>query len=292
MQAIQIARHGGPEVLSVREVPQPTPGAGEVLIRTVASSLNPVDWKTRAWEVGPDLPATLGWDLAGVVTAANHPGYRPGDHVIAMSAQIATGRGTWAEQVALPARLLAAAPTTLPLADAAALPLAGVTALQALNRAAVTDGDNVLIIGAAGAVGGIAVQLARHTGATVDALVSRPEHLDAARELGAEHAWHTPADLPRRTYTAVLDTAGVDAGPALAPRGRYISIADHRLPDIPGAAKSYVQEDQDHLAQLAALVDGGELRLRIAYRYPFHEARSAHERFEAGGVLGKILLTF
>ncbi|WP_436838709.1 alcohol dehydrogenase catalytic domain-containing protein [Nonomuraea cavernae] len=90
MHAIQIARHGGPEVLSVREVPQPAPGADEVLIRTAASSLNPVDWKTRAWEVGPELPATLGWDLAGVVTATNHPGYRPGDQVIAMSAQIAT----------------------------------------------------------------------------------------------------------------------------------------------------------------------------------------------------------
>ncbi|MFE1875642.1 alcohol dehydrogenase catalytic domain-containing protein [Streptomyces sp. NPDC059496] len=91
MRAIQIARHGGPEVLSVREVPRPTPGAGEVLIRTVASSLNPVDRKTRAGEIGPELPATLGWDLAGVVTAANHPGYRPGDQVIAVSAQIATG---------------------------------------------------------------------------------------------------------------------------------------------------------------------------------------------------------
>ncbi|MFJ6433533.1 NADP-dependent oxidoreductase [Streptomyces sp. NPDC091416] len=292
MRAIRITRHGGPEVLSVREVPEPTPGVGEVLIRTVASSLNPVDWKTRAWDVGPELPATLGWDLAGVVTASNHPRHRPGDQVIAMSAQIATGRGTWAEQVCLPAGLLAAAPTTLALQDAAALPLAGVTALQALNRAAVTDGDNVLITGAAGAVGGIAVQLARHTGATVDALVSRPEHLDAARELGATGVWHLPADLPRRTYTAVLDTAGIDTGPALAPGGRYVSIADQPLPDIPGAAKSYVQENRDHLARLAALVDGGELRLRIAHRYPFHEVRSAHERFEAGGVLGKILLTF
>ncbi|TMR09274.1 NADP-dependent oxidoreductase [Nonomuraea turkmeniaca] len=292
MHAIQIASHGGPEVLSVREVPQPAPGADEVLIRTAASSLNPVDWKTRAWEVGPELPATLGWDLAGVVTATNHPGYRPGDQVIAMSAQIATGRGTWAEQVALPARLLAAAPTTVSLVDAASLPLAGVTALQALQQAAVTDGDHVLITGAAGAVGGMAVQLARHTGATVDALVSRPEHLVAARELGAERVWHAPADLPRRTYTAVLDTAGTAAGPALAPGGRYVSIADHPLPDIPGAAKSYVQEDQDHLAHLAALVDRGELRLRIAHRYPFHEVRSAHERFEAGGVLGKILLIF
>lgn len=103
-----------------------------------------MDWKTRAWEGGPQLPATLGWDLAGVVTASNHSRYRPGDQVIGMSAQIATSRGTWAEQVSLPARLLAAAPTTLAPEDAAALPLAGVTALQALSRAAVTDGDDVL----------------------------------------------------------------------------------------------------------------------------------------------------
>ncbi|MFE9479275.1 alcohol dehydrogenase catalytic domain-containing protein [Streptomyces spororaveus] len=203
----QIARHGGPEVLSVREIPRPTPGVGEVLIRTVASSLNPVEWKTRAWEVGPQLPATLGWDPAGVVTASHHSRYRPGDQVIAMSAQLATSRGTWTEQVSQPARLLAAAPTTLALAlalalaleGAAALPLAGITAPQALSRAAVTDGDNALITGAAGAVGGIAVQLARRTGATVDALVARLEHLDAARELGAKDVWRIRAGLPRRT---------------------------------------------------------------------------------------------
>ncbi|MGW3327233.1 alcohol dehydrogenase catalytic domain-containing protein [Streptomyces virginiae] len=79
-------RHGGPEVLSVREIPQPTPGVGVVLIRTVAGSLNPMDRKTRAWEVGPQLPATLGWDQAGVVTASNHSRCHPGDQVIAMSA--------------------------------------------------------------------------------------------------------------------------------------------------------------------------------------------------------------
>ncbi|MFD8686677.1 hypothetical protein [Streptomyces sp. NPDC059651] len=113
-----------------------------------------------------------------------------------MSAQIATGRSTWAEQVALPARLLAAAPTTLPLADVAALPLAGVTALQSLNRAAITDGDHILITGAAGAVGGIAVQLAhrghrRRLGLTPRA----PRH---GRELGGGSCiqaswgpWHT-----------------------------------------------------------------------------------------------------
>ncbi|MGI5489466.1 hypothetical protein [Microtetraspora malaysiensis] len=102
------------------------------------------------------------------------------------------GPETWAEQVALPTGLLAKAPTTVPLADAAALPLAGLTAMQALDKAAVTSGTRLLIIGAAGAVGGIAVQLARRAGVAVDALVSRPEHREEARALGfdasgAEH---------------------------------------------------------------------------------------------------------
>ncbi|MFJ6743244.1 NADP-dependent oxidoreductase [Streptomyces sp. NPDC091279] len=292
MYAVQIDRHGGPGVLVVREVPAPVPGPGEVLIRTVASSLNPVDWKTRARDIGPELPATLGWDLAGVVVASEHPDHRAGDQVIAMSAQIATGLGTWAEQVVLPARLLAPAPTTVALADAAALPLAGVTALQALELAKVGAGDRVLVTGAVGGVGGIAVQLARRAGATVDGLVSRLEHLGAARELGAVDVWHTPVDLPGRTYTAVLDTVGIDAGAALVEGGRYVSVSDEPLADIPGAAVSYVQENQDHLAHLAALVDSGELRLRVAHRHPFAEVRAAHERFEAGGVLGKVLLTF
>ncbi|MGW0939501.1 zinc-binding dehydrogenase [Streptomyces sp. NPDC002666] len=142
-----------------------------------------------------------------------------------------------------------------------------------------------------------AIQIARHGGPEVLSAREIPQPTPGAGEVRLAHPGrpapsHTPADLPRRTYTAVLDTAGIDTGPALAPGGRYISIADHPLPDIPGAAKSYVQEDQDHLAQVAALVDRGELRPRIAYRYPFHDVRSAHERFEAGGVLGKILLTF
>ncbi|GAA4602537.1 NADP-dependent oxidoreductase [Actinoallomurus liliacearum] len=292
MRAVQIDRHGGPEVLTVREVPEPVPEAGEILIRSTASSLNPVDWKTRAWDIGPGLPATLGWDLAGVVIAGGGTAFRPGDHVIAMSAQIATGRGTWAEQVSLPAGLLAKAPTTVPLADAAALPLAGVTAVQALDKAAATSGTRLLIIGAAGAVGGIAVQLASRAGAVVDALVSRPGHHEEARALGTDQVWHTPADLPAGAYDAVLDTAGLDVSRALAPGGRYVSIADHPLPDVPGAVKSYVQEDQEQLAHLASLVERGELRLRVANRYPFHQVRAAHERFEAGGNLGKFLLTF
>ncbi|WP_243878213.1 hypothetical protein [Streptomyces sp. SUK 48] len=128
MHAVRVDVHGGPEVLTVREVADPEPesrpgpdaagetgpGAGEVLVRTAASSLNPVDWKTRAWDVGPALPVTLCWDLAGIVVASSAPEFAAGDRVIAMSAQLATGLDTWAELVLLPARLLAHAPGRSP----------------------------------------------------------------------------------------------------------------------------------------------------------------------------------
>jgi NADPH:quinone reductase-like Zn-dependent oxidoreductase len=292
MRAVQIDCHGGPDVLTLREVAEPEPAAGEVLIRTAASSLNPVDWKTRAWQVGPPLPATLGWEISGRVVASNDPAHEVGAQVIAMSAQIATGRGTWAELVALPGHLLAPAPATVPLADAAALPLAGTTALQALRATELSAGERILVVGAAGAVGGLAVQLARLTGAHVDGLVSRPSHEQAAMELGVERAWHRPDDVPRGRYEAVLDTAGTDVAMALVPGGRFVSIADHPLPDVSGARKSYVQESATDLAHLAKLVDTDELRLRIADRYPLNDIRTAHERFEAGGLSGKILITF
>lgn len=292
MHAVQIDRHGGSDALTVREIAEPALAAGDVLIRTTASSLNPVDLKTRDWQVGPPLPATLGWDISGRIVASTDPAHDVSEAVIAMSAQIATGRGTWAEHVALPSHLVTAAPATVPLADAAALPLAGVTALQALRTAELTAGERILVIGAAGAVGGLAVQLARRTGAHADALVSRPGHESAARELGAEQVWHRRDALPHGRYPVILDTAGIDAGSSLAPGGRYVSIADHPLPDVPGARKSYVQEDATDLAHLARLVDSQEIRLRIADRYPYTDIRAAHERFEAGGLLGKILITF
>ncbi|WP_239772214.1 zinc-binding dehydrogenase [Streptomyces sp. CL12-4] len=139
----------------------------------------------------------------------------------------------------------------------------------------------MLVVGAAGAVGGLALQLARLTGAHADALVSRPDHEQAAVELCAERARHRPQDLPRGRYAAVLDTAGTDVAAALAPAGRFVSIADHPLPDVPGARRSYVQENATDLAHLAKLIDTDELRLRIADRFPLDDVRTAHECFEA-----------
>ncbi|RBM06231.1 NADP-dependent oxidoreductase [Streptomyces sp. PT12] len=293
MRAVQIDAHGGPERLTVREVPEPKAVEGELLVRTVASTLNPVDWKTRAWEsVGIEPPATLGWDSAGVVVGGAVDGFAVGDRVFAMSAQVATGLGTWAELVSLPARLVAHAPATLTLPEAATLPLAGVTAVQALEKLRLKEGQRLLVTGGVGAVGGLAIQLARHAGIVVDTLVSRAEHVAEARALGAELVIDRPVNLPHDSYDGALDTAGVDVSAAVAPGGAYVSVSDEPLPDLPGAAKSYVQEDNQALARLAALVDAGELRTRVAAYHPVDEVRLAHERFEAGGLLGKVVLLF
>ncbi|MFC4907884.1 NADP-dependent oxidoreductase [Actinomadura gamaensis] len=291
VRAVQIDRHGGPEVLEVRHVAAPRLGPGEVLVRTAASSLNPVDWKTREWQIG-DLPATLGWDLAGTVAVSDDVRFRPGDRVIAMSAQMATKRGTWADLVALPGDLLAPAPISVRFTEAATLPLAGLTALQALEKAQANADDRILIIGAVGGVGGLAVQLARRTGARVDGLVSRPEHLNAARELGVETAASDPSTLPDASYQAVLHTGGPHVTRVLAPGGRYVSITDDPLPSIPEASTSYVEQSGEQLAELAGLVDRGDLRLRVAATYPVEDVRKAHEIFESGGHLGKIVITF
>jgi NADPH:quinone reductase-like Zn-dependent oxidoreductase len=293
MRAVQIDRHGGIDVLDLREVPAPVPAAGEVLVRTIASSINPVDWKTRAWDRGPAFPMTLGWDLAGVVARSTVPEFAAGDRVVAMSGQLSTGLGTWADLVAVPASIVTAAPVRISLVEAAALPLAGLTARQALERIGPGPGQRILVTGAVGGVGSLAVQLARRTGARVDGLVSRIAHVPAARDLGAELVTDRVADLPAQAYDAVFDTASVHPGPALIPGGRYVSITDDPLPvDLPGAAKNQVRADAAGLAALVSLVDAGHLRVRVGACHRVEHVRRAHRLFEAGGLLGKVVLTF
>jgi NADPH:quinone reductase-like Zn-dependent oxidoreductase len=292
MRAIQIDRHGGPDVLELREVPDSVLRPGGVLIRTIASSINPVDWKTREWDRGPAFPMTLGWDLAGVVIDSDDPEFRAGDRVVAMSGQLGTGVGVWSDLVCLPGTLIAPAPSRRPLVDSAALPLAGMTAALAMERLNLAPGDRILVIGAVGGTGSLVVQLARHRGAIVDALVSRPAHIAGARDLGAARAFTPTEKLDRGAYDAVFDTASVDPGPALRPGGKYVSITDDPLPPIPNAEKPQVAEDSQVLRRLVRLVDDGTILLRIGAYYSITDIRQAHRRFEAGGLGGKLILLF
>ncbi|MET8574061.1 NADP-dependent oxidoreductase [Streptomyces sp. NPDC005012] len=300
MRAVVLSTYGGPEGLSVSELPEPAaPDPDGVLVRTAAAAVNPVDLQTRAGlhaghsAVHP--PMVLGWDLAGTVTAVGGAvtGFRVGDRVVAMSAQMATGRGTYAEVVALPADIVAHAPASVPLTVAAGLPLAGLTARQALDRLALPEGSSVLVTGAVGSVGGLAVQLARRRGLTVVAQVRSARDEEQARALGA-HRVVDGANLPVADLDGLLETAGLPGAiGAVRDGGRAVSIVPTRAP-VPErgvrVAVSHVEQDGPGLAELAALVDAGELRLRTAREFAFDDASEAHRRLAAGGVRGKLLL--
>lgn len=292
MRAVQIDHHGGPEVLQLREVPDATLELNGVLIRVIASSINPVDWKTRAWDRGPALPMTLGWDLAGVVVASDEPAFEPGDRVVAMSAQIATGLGTWSDLVCVPGHLVAPAPASVSLTDAAALPLAVMTARTALDALGPEPHERMLVLGGAGGVGSLVVQLARIAGLHVDALVSRETHVQRVRGLGVDNVFCDVGEIPRHVYDIVLDTAGTAAEVALAEGGRYAWITDEPPPHVPGPLNPQVGEDGEMLRRMMTLVDAFSITPGVVAYQAITEVRAAHERFEAGGLGGKLVLQF
>lgn len=307
MRAIVIDRFGGPEELVVRDLPAPRAGAGEVVIRVAAVAVNPADVQTRAgayaaFQAEIRFPMILGWDVAGVVDAVGSGvgGVAVGDRVVAMSAHLFTGRGVYAEWVALPAALCAAAPggTGHDLHRAAALPLAAVTAIQALRKLGLAAGQRLLVTGATGAVGGFALQLAAHAGLRALALVPARD-ADLARELGATQVLLREEGpvTPERCggpVDGVFDTAGATASIAgLADGGRYVSTVAGVLPDPERGItpETYnVKEDGVDLAEASRLAGEGVLTLRVARELPFEGAREAHERVATGGLRGKILL--
>ncbi|MFI8851275.1 NADP-dependent oxidoreductase [Streptomyces sp. NPDC053499] len=301
MRAVQIDRFGAPDVLGLVEVPQPEPGPGEVLIRTVATSINPVDDKTREGAIGegaPPLPMRLGWDLAGIVVDPGDSGFRTGERVIAMSHHLSSGRGTWADLVALPAEAVAAAPQAASLLEAATLPLPGLTALQTLDWLEASAGQRLLIAGAAGAVGGLALQIAHARGVEVDALVSRDAQIAFARDHGADFVTTDRDGFEDRGYDAVFDTFGAFLTEAVADGGRYASVATQAgpVPDLSArgvrTTVNQVREDGTGLGELTKLVDDGSLRLRVHATFGLHEIEAAHERFLAGSLAGKIVVAF
>jgi NADPH:quinone reductase-like Zn-dependent oxidoreductase len=300
MKTVRAVGYGGPDALEVHDVPHPRASAGDVVVAVVASSINPVDVKMRSPEAPQQIvgfPASLGWDLAGVVVSAPAgSGMQPGDRVVALHPPGSDGTGSWSQVLAVPADRLVPAPRAIDLVTAAALPLAGLTALHALQRLGLRPDERLLVTGAAGAVGGFAVQLAAHRGNAVSALVSRESHVPEALALGAAAASADVDDL--QGFDAVFDTAGVfgDAR-ILRPGGRLVTVSDDTIPEevlerAGSAEHSYVRHDTDGLRSLVDLVDRRVLRVRVGEVFPFPEIRSAHDRFERGGLVGKVVVTF
>lgn len=301
MRALALPAYGDPEALTVAELPVPAPGPGQILVRTAASAVNPVDLLVRsgalAEHIGHPFPLVLGWDLSGTVAevGAGVERFTVGDRVVAMSAQLATGIGTHAEYVALDAAIAAPAPRTADLVHAAALPLGGLTAYQALEKAGLKTGETLLVSGAVGAVGGFAVQLAASRGVHVVAL-ARAEDAALARELGAETVLRSDEPVPAGIADVLLETAGIAPRVIGAVRdgGRAVSVY---APEPPQAERgitvlpSFVEQDGDQLAVLGELVDQGVLTLRVAEVGDFSFGPEAHRRLAAGGTRGKLLLT-
>ncbi|MFG3284117.1 NADP-dependent oxidoreductase [Streptomyces sp. NPDC048111] len=306
MRAIVVKAFGEPDVLEVAEVALPEPGAGQVRIRVGAATVNPVDVATRAGALAPFLPELdqypLGWDVAGTIDAVGEgvTDFTPGEAVIGLSDWFATMAGAQAEYVVLNASAVAIAPTGVPVAEAATLPLNGLTALQALDLLGLSAGQSLVVTGAAGAVGGYALQLAARRGLRVFG-VAGPEDRAFVTEAGATFIARTDnvaeavrAALPEGA-DGVLDTAvlGADALAAVRDAGAYTGVFGPAAPEsergIRVGAVS-VQSNADQLAELVFLVESGALTLRVARTFGLDEAAEAHALFAKGGTRGRLVL--
>ncbi|MFD4321279.1 NADP-dependent oxidoreductase [Streptomyces sp. NPDC058548] len=307
MKAISYRRYGGPEVLEYGELPDPKIGPDAVLVRVRAAAVNPVDWKCQAGYLDGMMDAVFpvipGWDVSGVVV---RPGvsvteFAEGDEVMGYVREDFLSRGTFAEYVAAPVRTLARKPRSVGFEESAALPLAGLTAYQALHQPlAVGPGDTVLVHAAAGGVGSMGVQIARHLGCRVIG-AAREAGLERVAELGAEPVVYDEATFADQVRTlapqgvdAVLDTIGgpflrISAG-LLATGGRLASIADGEVLAL-GGRYFWVRPDPVDLAALADLVDEGELSVRVARTFPLEQAADAQRANAAGGLNGKVVVT-
>lgn len=297
MKAVTINHYGPPHVLTLSEFERPKAGPAEILVCVAAAAVNPVDLAVRRGDIPSGvLPAIVGWDVVGTVVevGANVRKFTVGDRVIAARSPIAHGDGVTAEYVALAEDLAAHAPANVPLEHAAALPLSGLTAEQALNELGADFSGRLLILGAAGSVGGYLVQLAAVRGWR-PAAFARADDAKDVRDLGAS-AVFSDADMPPvGDFDAVIDAAGrADMVRAVRDYGRFVSLTPQSVPDSERsiAVQVYgIRTDGQMLDALARQVEHGSLRLRIARSFPFEAATQAHSQLEAGGTRGKILLT-
>ncbi len=306
MKAARIHAYGDADQIRIEDAPTPAIGAADVLIRTVAASVNPVDWKIRRGYLAKmlpyDMPLTLGWDVSGIVESvgADVTAFKPGDAVY--SRPDIRRNGTYAEYVAVRAREVALKPATISHVEAASLPLVSITAWEALiTTAGMQPGQRVLIHAGAGGVGSIAIQLAKAKGAHVTATASAAKSA-LVRSLGADEVvdYRDPAAFAAaRDMDIVFDTIGGDTQDAswdmLKPGGFLVSITTPPSPERAAAEGKragfvFIDPNAAILRELAALVDDGKIRPVIGGEYRLDHAAKAHEASETGRTTGKIVL--
>jgi NADPH:quinone reductase-like Zn-dependent oxidoreductase len=299
MKAIVVHQYGGPEVLKFEDYPDPAPGAGEVLVRVAAASVNPIDYKRRAGltkDFYPiHFPGLIGVDIAGTVVKVG-PGvqeFSVGDQVFAMA------DNTYAQLCAINAAVLAKIPKGLDLIQAAALPLVTVTGNQLSSGTGIKAGQTVIVVGAAGGVGRSAVFTAKERGAMVIAGVLKSQ-MDDVKTIGADQAVATDddtaiANLP--PLDAVADTVGGRTAEKLIARVKPGGVFATVLGALQNAAKYpsvkmvtvFSKFDRKTLEFMAEAARDGKLVIPISRKLPLSKAAEAQAAAEKGGI-GKILL--
>ena len=335
MKAVALTRYlpiTDPESLFNVDLPKPQAAGRDLLVRVEAVSVNPVDTKVRAPK--PDVektPRVLGWDAAGVVESVgpNVTSFRPGDDVF--YAGDITRPGTNSEYHLVDGRIVGHKPSSLSFAEAAALPLTSITAWETLfERLGVDrDADNsdrtLLILGGAGGVGSIAIQLAKWSGLIVIATASRPETQDWVKGLGADHVVDHRQPLPpqlaaigHKEVNFIANFNNTDAywvvmAESIKPQGRIVSIVENDHPVEIGLLKSKsasfgwvfmftramfqtadMAEQGKILDRIAQLVDAGIIRTTLTERLSPISAsnmRAAHAKSESGRTIGKVAIS-
>jgi len=301
MQAIVLSDYGDPNRLELRDRPEPEPGAGQIKVRVASASLNPVDWKLRSGALRKamplELPAILGRDAAGEVVrvGAGVTEFKEGDQVLGLV------NGGYAQFVVAGTEAWAKVPEGLTTRDAGALPLALLTGDQLAEATlgpSAGAGLTVLVTGALGAVGRVAVWGIRQRGARVFAGV-RSKQLDEAKELDVDGVVALDddaaiAELP--PLDCVADTVGGETISKLLPKIKANGTIGSVLGEPQGAKERglmvsafMARPDSARLSLLAAAVASGSLKIPISKRFPLAEAPAAHALAEHGG-MGKILL--
>ncbi|MCX4903871.1 NADP-dependent oxidoreductase [Streptomyces sp. NBC_00878] len=304
MKAVVYRRYGGPEVLELTELPEPKTHVDSVLIRVRAAGLNRADAALQAGvldsAVETFFPVVPGWDVAGVVerSGPGAPEFATGDEVIAyVRGDVQRAHGGFAELVSADVRAVARKPSTMSFTEAAGLPLAALTAYQGVVHAlAVRRGESVLVHGAAGGVGSVAVQIALARGARVIG-VGSADDLDYLRALGARAVAYGEGltgevlSLVPKGVDSVFDTVGggtlaASAG-AVRSGGRSASIAE---PGAPGSTDVFARMDRADLTAVTALAEVGLLTVRVGAVFPLEKAAEAQRAFATGNITGKVVL--
>lgn len=307
MKAVRFTETGGPEVLRHVDVEAPTPAAGQVRLRVSASAYNAADGGMRGGflPIPIALPHIPGYDVSGTVDSVGPDveGLAVGDAVVAFLPMETDGGA--AEYVVAPAEAVVAAPTSIPLTDAAGLPSVALTAWQALvDEGGLEAGRRVLVVGAGGVVGRYAVQLAKRLGAHVVATAS-PRSAEAVRAAGADQVVdHTARGLLEsldEQVDVLLNLAPLDpdvfSSYVAAVRDGGVVVSTTAFMATPGdesrgvrAATVFVRPDRARLTELVSLVDGGELTVQVDRRVALADLPALHAEAEAGRIVGKVIV--